>query len=247
MMPSRESVKKKGMQNVNEGMQHRIQMSVEIRKAKKSQLLSLKRKCGVLNGNNVANSAIIAELANAFIVSASENDLHALQIALSGSANAAEQLFQFFSTTKKDEKTALVLINMLSSVLLDSIRYEQSGRVDAAKILTNLAASDNPSRKEDQQDPDDLIYGGTATMKDWCCLLLKSNALSALVKVLSTSTIIDIILCEQCCWALANIAGDSYRCRMALLELPENVMSILVNVLQMGISHQIAGLCRNAT
>lgn len=135
---------------------------------------------------------------------------------------------------------------MLASALLDSTKYEQNGRLDAAKVITNLAASDNSSKKEDE-DPDDLIYGGTAKMKDWCCILLKSNALSALVKVLSTSNISDITLCEQCCWALANIAGDSYRCRTALLELPENAMSILLNVLQIGIAHQFAGLCRNAT
>lgn len=272
----REFIKNKGNVGMTTRHQGRIQMSVQIRKAKKSQLLTLKRKYHSSVGHDDlkqqrCDSSLeeLVELVSNYLGGGivNNNSLHPLQIAISiCSSDALDMLLQFLTASNIScSSSALSLINRLASTLLDDNQTNEE-RLDAAKVLTNFAATTTKTTAKDSDD-DDHIYGGTANMKEWCYIMLQSNALYALLQVVSNfcwssrksdgwvNNATATTLCEQCCWAIANIAGDSYRSRMAILEnqsisseggIVVSVPTLLLDVLHIGMKSQSAGLCRNS-
>lgn len=280
----REFIKDKGeADSMMSRHQGRIRMSVQIRKAKKSALLTFKRKCSSTSSSFMDDNCLeqerhvdvsaheLVKLVSAYLCS--EDNVALLHPLLMGISNCSSEvlddMLQILSTPptpafSSSSSSALSFINRLASTLLDET-MDDIHRFNAAKILTNLAATttttstNTVARESDCDDDDDHVYGGTATMKEWCYLIIQSNALNALLQVISSfvrnnenskgANTVNTSLCEQCCWVIANLAGDSYRSRMTIMEkqiTPSiSVPSLLVSVLQVGINTVSSGLCRN--
>ncbi len=261
--------------------QGRIRLSVQIRKAKKSELLTFKRKCSSTSSSFMEDNCLeqerhgdvsaheLVKLVSAYLCSEDHVAfLHPLLMGISNcSSEVLDDLLQILSTPPNpsfSSSSALLLINRLASTLLDET-MDDNHRFNAAKVLTNLAATttttttNSLARESDCDDVDDHVYGGTATMKEWCYLIIQSDALSALLQVITSfvrknknskgANTVNTSLCEQCCWAIANLAGDSYRSRTTIIEKQItssfSVPSLLINVLQVGINTISSGLCRN--
>ena len=200
--------------------QSRIQMSMQIRKAKKSQLISLKRRCVAGpttqqqqqqpcnttmvttnlpvgpnrpsdNNANVQNRTHqLAQLASTYIQTKDKVSLHALQAALSSSdadtAESVDSLLQLTLNANDDVHASsfgLSLVNALASSLTYYANRDDRERLDACRVLTNLAAGESSAAVDSQEEAD--VYGGAASMKGWCSIIILSDALHALLKAVS--------------------------------------------------------------
>lgn len=183
-------------------------------------------------------------------------------------------LASFFETNTADNESesisrAFLLCQALANILI-STNADVATQLEAAKVLTNLAAMD--SLKESSSSnavEEEFDYYDGQQMKNrtnWCDMIIDSQAYSALIQVLvsfvsssspptdtlviigTTQAILD--LCEQCCWALGNLAGDSQRARDTVKS--RGGLSSILGTLRL--AFQLAGfsslhalaLCRNA-
>ena len=184
----------------------------------------------------------------------------------------------------------MALAQALASTLLSSVdnssshMYTFEEQMDAVRIITNLAAIESsfssfslssvgPNIHDSKGNGDDIDYSyyGSSSLSltelGWCGVLLLSNAVSALVQVVSQfTTVIQksqsfpspsiIALCEQCVWAIGNLAGDSQKARENLSKLGAlpPLVQCLVYSFRTRHSQQetqskhtdMFGLCRNA-
>ena len=272
------------------------QMTTQLRKAKKSHLVSLKRRCGphqeqivqkqiqgqfqslsatsilhavpdVVAGNE-AKVQVLSQLAIRFMEGGenSADALHHLQEALSSSdmdtTMCADALLRVKQVQNTDpalleqeeaqlEEAGIRLVDQLAKSLKSNSALE---RLDASRILTNLAAGESSGNTE--YDTND-VYGGAVNARGWCSIITRSKALGTLISLVGefvSSHQRDkeaVILCEQCCWALGNIAGDSQRSRSALMH--QGAIRPLVCALRIAFKGlpdatiYSAGLCRNIT
>lgn len=257
--------------------ERRHQMAGSIRKARRSHAIALKRRClapalghdGMPAGVEAGVGQLI-DLASSFVQYASLGSadkataadaaaaLSALQSSLARSEQSAadsplESLLQKKrqSLSPSSPSPALSLANALAQALAS----QDSMRLDAARILTNLAASGVGESTSAEEN----YYGDSE--EDWCDVLVRSDACRTLIDIIkdavhsgfsiSAGTALSD-LCEQCCWALGNIAGDSQRSRDALISA--GAIGSLVTALKraFGMARQSAqgavhcGLCRNA-
>jgi hypothetical protein len=226
--------------------QRRQEWTNRIRKTKKDHILAMKRRyvptpstdtMGMATTVTTTESSTgsLVDLANRAV----ENPilhLAAFQLALSLSSNNSDDMHS--STTLKPDQLSdpLRLVNMLASILIDA--SSPPLRLTAARALTNLAAID---AIDAPQEGDNNYYGHV--QESWSSLLVKSNILSALHQVLTTSPSEETTeLLLQCCWALGNLVGDSPTARVAAMPL----LPALVQTLKHGFHHKQPSLCRNA-
>jgi len=217
--------------------------------------------------------AEIATLADEYIKSAGgpteASALSALQAALAASevtacSKAIESLI--CSSDGKGNKdvspSALLLADTLAKSLSSQGATDEM-RLNAARVLTNLAVCG--SSEISDFSADDSYYGNV--QENWCDVLVSSSAIGSLVGSFQALELQPteqlphqpvVALCEQCCWALGNIAGDSQRSREALRS--GGIISPLVIALRFGLrlaagasaggninaAEPVVGLCRNA-
>jgi hypothetical protein len=197
-----------------------------------------------------------------------------------------QQMKRYEAELAQLEQAGTQLANKLADSLTGPHKSIEE-RLDASRILTNLAAGESssshsasassatPSAEDDGEDVGD-IYGGGVNARGWCSILTtRSHALAALIQVVtefattfrtiampnaysapsSTAPFLDataVVLCEQCCWALGNIAGDSQRSRSALVQfdgIRPLVCALRISLTSATMSSgptTTAGLCRNA-
>ena len=217
--------------------------------------------------------AEIATLADEYIKSAGGptevSALSALQTALAASevtacSKAIESLI--CSSDGKGNENASASALLLADTLAKSLSSQGATdemRLNAARVLTNLAVCG--SNEISDFSVDNSYYGNV--QENWCDVLVRSSAIGSLVGSFQALELQPmeqlphqpfVALCEQCCWALGNIAGDSQRSREALRS--GGVISPLVIALRFGLSlaagasaggsinaaEPVVGLCRNA-
>lgn len=192
-------------------------------------------------------------------------------------------LSSFFSTNattdaypSENASRAYLLCQALAHILV-SENIDITTRLEAVKVLTNLAAMD--SFKDASSSNNSLGGGGAGSDEwdyyngqqmmnrtNWCDVILDSKADSALTQVLTSfvsmasppietlvilgTTQSALDLCEQCCWALGNLAGDSQTARDTIKT--RGALASILGTLRL--AFQLAGfsslralaLCRNA-
>ena len=223
----------------------------------------------------------LVDLASAYVrASRYDSDpsgsLSALQAALSRSEADGRSMESLLSGPASERQSgrgsaqslspAFLLCEALARSLLSPSGADEV-RLDASRILTNLAATGGSGGAAD--DGGGGIHGHYGPCVDgWCDVILGSSAPAALVKAIdafvdvassppSAATFSAAALCEQCCWALGNIAGDSQAARDAALS--SGTVRSLVRALRTafrwarnlsssggGDLQQFVGLCRNA-
>jgi len=178
----------------------------------------------------------------------------------------------------------------LSKTLSNPTFFSYEEQLDASRILTNLAATESPSQLTSASSQED--YYGRPTLQNlgWCDILLRANALAALLHPMpafaqtlksmtnthtnilpsqlqslfqTTSFQQALLLCEQCSWAIGNLAGDSKEARkeatikgtidplVQCLTFSFQLRSILnysnqTDAKHVLIKNAIFGLCRNS-
>jgi len=112
---------------------------------------------------------------------------------------------------------------------------------------------DDNIMEDDSDDANKNYYGWQP--EGWCDIIIHSKALTALVQLLhtiatpsydsaATYSTVDRQVCQQVCWALGNICGDSPQARQAAYA--QGVMTPLVHSLQHGLQWNSTEICRNA-
>lgn len=160
---------------------------------------------------------------------------------------------------------AFLLCESLSTSLASPLSTDEV-RLDASRVLTNLAATGGGSSSSDGGEDD---YYGAATER-WCDVIVRSSALPALIgaadtfsRSVSAAAAAGLAplpatgaaaLCEQCAWAIGNVGGDSQRARDAARDA--SAIPVLVRALRAGFNFgrrgesggvpPMVGLCRNA-
>ena len=291
--PAREPIKSTAAQR-RAMTARRHEMAGVIRKARKSHAVALKRRvratttggsgtssaaatgCGTVTDE--ALRAEISSLADDYVKAAGSpaeaSALSALQTALAknevaASSKAIESLINNASSsasTQAGDASASAL--MLADTLARSLSSQSASdemRLDAARVLTNLAVCGSASNESSDLSAADAYYG--AIQENWCDILIRSSAIGSLVGTFQSLVVASkeqepyqhaISLCEQCCWALGNVAGDSQRSRDALrsggvigpivaaLRFGLNVAASASTVGYIGAAEPVVGLCRNA-
>ena len=150
--------------------ERRHEYQSQLRKAKKSHLVTLKRRYNATSVGDVNMPAMsLQEVCKTYIRQRDMQSLEALQSALAASDTAVLQL--------SDEAAMQQLANTLAYSLRNDASLQE--RLLASRVLTNLAAmnaansSTNASYYEKQP-------------QGWCQVLIQSHALPALAHALST-------------------------------------------------------------
>jgi hypothetical protein len=157
--------------------ERRHEYTNRIRKAKKSQLLQLKRRYTPpthVESDITSTKSMLDELAWDYIRSKSAASLAALQSALSFSCDTS--FFQQVEVIPNEDTPALQLVNTLAYSLTMDTSIEV--RLLSSRVLTNLAAIE-------QKDDDEMSYYERRP-EGWCQVLIRSKALPALVHVLTS-------------------------------------------------------------
>jgi hypothetical protein len=148
-----------------------------IRKAKKSQLVELKRRYvpppTPVKSNTTTST--VDDLAWDYIRSKSPASLEALESSLSATSDTF--VFQAADVIPNKDTPALQLANTLAYSLTADTSMQV--RLLACRVLTNLAAM------EQRDGDDDMSYYGRQP-EGWCHVLIRSQALPALAHVLAS-------------------------------------------------------------
>jgi hypothetical protein len=160
--------------------ERRHEYTNRIRKAKKSQLLELKRRYVPPTPTPVKSNAssiviTVEDLAWDYIRSKSHASLRALESSLSATSDTF--VFQPVDVIPNEDTPAMLLANTLAYSLTTDTSTEV--RLLASRVLTNLAAM------EKRYGDDDMSYYGRQP-EGWCHVLIRSQALPALAHVLAS-------------------------------------------------------------
>lgn len=233
----------------------RQKLSDRIRKCRRSHFVKRKRTfnennhsgCDLTDSNkvpiHVTNPNTIPELTRTYLNTLSGISLHSLQTCIASttpdvvSSSLRSLLTERIELNKKNticKSVGEALVDALTDALLpksnSDINISIEIQLDAARLLTNLAATNSYSYHCHEERSDIYEYYGRISTC-WCTVLVESAALSSLIKVvssliksISSSLSTHIVesnvlnLWSQCCWAIGNLAADSKDARITLIE-----------------------------
>jgi len=170
-IPLKKSTAEEKRRAMNE---RRHEYTNKIRKAKKSHLITLKRRYNAATTNNLQPTATtsLQDLCLNYIRQRDISSLAALQSALATSDTAL--MFELDS-----RENMILLCNTLAYSLRSDASLEE--RLLASRVLTNLAAMNTSS----SSTTDDASYYSKQP-EGWCEILIQSQALPALANALAT-------------------------------------------------------------
>jgi hypothetical protein len=219
MKPVRSNIKDASTSSIRKAMNiRRHELSQKIRKAKKCQMLQLKRRhtTAPLDGldqvsDQSSQTSSPQQCFIEFISSPSIFSLSALQSSLSRSKNQVTIRLQDYPIQQAE--------SFLRSIA-DFLGPNDDSSLEALKVLTNLSAMESSETSTNYY----------TSHSSWCVFMLSSshgNIPKCLLNILASSNASNI---EQACWVIGNIAGDSQQCREKLVTM--DFLPVLISLLQ---------------
>lgn len=232
---SRSNLKQTSASNARQAMnQRRHDLSSKIRKSKRTHHIQLKRRYNTDNfntsaptiGNDVIESVPLSmeQIIYSFITSPNKNTVTQLQQSLSCKQSDDNDLITKLLLVDHPEK-GNEFMKILHSILTTST--ETNMKIQALRILTNLAATNTLQEKEVDEEEDCSYYGpsqNSNNVKSWCesiicnlltsalipCLHLRNRESQQLQEIQSSDddNTQQLKIISQTCWVIGNLAGE---------------------------------------
>jgi len=215
-------------------------LSDKVRKSRRSHAVSLKRK---LNNNTAAVDSADPNTPAASLEDIARSVIHAptdqegLQHFEKAISFHHQKNFELFLPL--DIRSAQALVNALLVAMHQQYAPTQ---LAAARILTNLAATEVSNNNPTDDDGGNYYGNDASATLSWSLLIAQTPGLVIPVLREAISQQDSVELSSQCSWCIGNLAGDE-SCRPFCLP----VVPILVQIMQRSLAMQQVTVCRNAT